>query len=88
MEMQGTERRSLYTRLHKALIARISLTAALVVTLGISGLLTVTLTGSVANQPGASTATYLDILRSSSRSGATPIAVRTPTAFSTVAMPL
>jgi len=79
MEMQGTERRSLYTRLHKALIARISLTAALVVTLGISGLLTVTLAGSVANEPGASVPTYLDILRSSSRPGATPIPVRTPT---------
>src|SRR5216684_2390820 len=79
MEMQGTERRSLYTRLHKALIARVSLTAALVVTLGISGLLTVTLAGSVANEPGASVPTYLDILRSSSRPGATPIPVRTPT---------
>ncbi|SRR5260221_3196108 len=79
MDMQGTERRSLYTRLHKALIERISLAAALVVTLGISGLLTVTLAGSVANEPGASTATYLDILRSSSRHGASPIAVRTPT---------
>jgi peptidoglycan-N-acetylglucosamine deacetylase len=81
MDMQGTERRSLYTRLHKALIARISLAAALVVTLGISGLLTVTLAGSVANNPSASTATYLDILRSSSRPGATAIAIpmRTPT---------
>jgi len=79
MAIQGTERRSLFTRLHKAGIARISLVAALVVTLGISGLLTVTLAGSVANEPGASTATYLDILRSSSRPGATPIPVRTPT---------
>src|SRR5260370_891924 len=79
MEMQGTERRSLYTRLHKAIIARISVTAALVVTLGIYGLLTVTLAGSVANEPGASVPTYLDILRSSSRPGATPIPVRTPT---------
>src|SRR5216684_3428397 len=79
MDIQGTERRSLYTGLHKAGIARISLAAALIVTLGISGLLTVTLAGSVANEPGASTATYLDILRSSSRPGATPIGVRTPT---------
>ena len=72
MDIQGTERRGLYTRLHKAVIARISLAAALVVTLGISGLLIVT-------RAGSNTATYLEILRSSSRPGATAIPVRTPT---------
>ena len=79
MSIQGTERGGMYTRLHKAVVARISLAAALVITLGISGLLTVTLAGSVANEPGTSTATYLELLRSSSRPGATAIPTQTPT---------
>jgi peptidoglycan/xylan/chitin deacetylase (PgdA/CDA1 family) len=78
MDIQGTERRGLYTRLHKAGIARISLIVTLVLTLGISGLLTVTLAGSVANEPGTSAVTYVDILRSSSRPGASPKPVQTP----------
>jgi peptidoglycan/xylan/chitin deacetylase (PgdA/CDA1 family) len=71
-------RRGLNTHLHKLGTARISLTAALVVTLGISALLTVTIAGSVANEPGASTASYYDILRSSSHLVPTPTPVRTP----------
>jgi len=78
MDIKGTERRGLYTRLQKAGIARISLAAALVVTLVISGLLTVILAGSVANEPDASTATYLDILRSSSHFVPTLTPVRIP----------
>jgi peptidoglycan-N-acetylglucosamine deacetylase len=75
MDILDTVRRGLNTHLHKLGIARISLTAALVVTLGISTLLTMTIAGSVANEPGASAATYLDELKSSSP---TPTPVRTP----------
>ncbi len=66
------------THLHKPGRARISLAAALVVTLGISALLTVSIAGSVANEPGARAATYLDELRSPLHLVPTPTPVRTP----------
>jgi len=78
MDIQSIEWRALNTLLHKPGIARIAITAALVVTLAISGLLTVILSGSLANEPGASKATYLDILRSS-HFVPTPTPVLTPT---------
>ena len=79
MEILDTVRRDLYTHLYKLGITRISLTAALVVTLCISALLTVSIAGSLANKPGASTAAYYDILRSSSHHVPTPTPVRPPT---------
>jgi len=78
MDIRDIVRRSLNTHLHKLGIARISLTAALVVTLGISALLTASIAGSVANEPGASAATYLDELKSPLHLAPTPILVRTP----------
>ena len=78
MNIQDIVRRSLYSHLHKLGIARVSITAALVVTLGISVLLTASIAGSVANEPNASAATYLDELKSPLHLAPTPTLVRTP----------
>ena len=79
MNILDTVRRGLKTNLYKPGVARIYLTIALIVTLCVSALLTVTIAGSAANEQAASIGAYYDILRSSSRHTPTPTPVRTPT---------
>jgi peptidoglycan/xylan/chitin deacetylase (PgdA/CDA1 family) len=83
MRTPGTDRRYLYTSHYKKSIARIPLIATLVVTLGISGLLTIIFAGSLATEPATSASAHVDILRAPLhlRSTAIPIYTSSPMAL-------